>query len=196
MSVQPSSFVRATTAAFSAVAVVLGLTAGAVALAPSASATDSITKIEVASTAEFLTWVPPVAGSLQAMKAYPGDTTVRLTATFTGTATFTVDSGEPITLTSTLPISVPIVAGTNRITVTHDGSEYPIDVVKNPGVDGIEVYNGADDSLIQAFTGSNFDPGVRNYNVKLAPGVTSVRFKTPHSGTNDGRTSLRWSGRD
>ena len=106
--------------------------------------------------------------------AQSGSTSTKVTATFsTGTATYSVDGGSSVSLTSAAASSaIPLNDGLTTITVTHVGTStttYTMYVTKVRPLTGIEVEDG---TLSPAF-----DPAVFTYTVTVPYNQTRTRIK-------------------
>ena len=106
----------------SAVAVILGLTATAVVLAPAALADGGVSRIQISKLQETFDVSSPSSSTIYRGVGDARDSAVPMTVTFTGTATFTVDGGAPTQLTSGVPSNIAIHTGITAVAITQDTS--------------------------------------------------------------------------
>lgn len=187
MSAQSQSVIRRIVAAFSALAVVLGLTATAVALAPAASATGSITRIELIGTQTEVVRENPAADTYIRGTVDAWMPTVKVRATFTGTATYSVDGGSDTPITSDRAFSVTLHDGVNAITITHDGNTYPIEVLHPWKLTGIEIFDADSPGspALWSQRDAQFDPSKIRRKVTIPASVSSLQFKVYYDTPTD-----------
>ena len=109
--------------------------------------------------------------------------TVSMTVTFVGTASFTVDGTNTTSITSGVPTTVPIHTGITAIVITqNDGSvetPYYVDINRGWLITGFEIYNADDDSVVYSrrVADNNFDPlSTQTYNVRLPYNVSRIKW--------------------
>ena len=166
----------------SAVAVILGLTATAVVLAPAALADGGVSRIQISKLQETFDVSSPSSSTIYRGVGDARDSAVPMTVTFTGTATFTVDGGAPTQLTSGVPSNIAIHTGITAVAITQDSSgtltTYNIEINRAWLITGFEIYNADDNSVLfsRKVADGNFDPLSRQTINAVLP-YTTARVK-------------------
>ena len=167
----------------SAVAVILGLTATAVVLAPAALADGGVSRIQISKLQQTFDVSSPSSSTTYRGVGDARDSAVPMTVTFTGTATFTVDGGAPTQLTTGVPSNIAIHTGITSVAITQDSSgtltTYNIQINRAWLITGFEIYNADDDSVLfsRKVADGNFDPLSRQtINVVIPYAVSRIKW--------------------
>ena len=190
-SAKPRAFLVRLIAGVAAAAVSLGFAATAVALAPAAQARSGdvsriqVSKVYPTSGTTYSNWdmANPSSGPHYNLWTDARQSTVAMTATFVGIASFTVDGVNTTYITSGVPTTVPIHTGITSIVITQNDGEtetpYYIDINRGWLITGFEIYNADDDSVVYSrrMADNNFDPlSTQTYNVNLPYSVSRIKW--------------------
>ncbi|NQW40331.1 MAG: hypothetical protein HQ469_14305, partial [Cyanobacteria bacterium] len=113
----------------------------------------------------------------------PEKTSIALTANFaTGTTSYTINGGTPASLTSGSKVTIPVVAGTYDIVLTHEApggvtTTYTYKLARGIAITGFEVANSDTGDILGQFTGSNFDVNNRQYYLTAANSVANYKIR-------------------